>query len=51
MASINKLELINKILREGKCIDQNELNNISNHFEEFHKLKFDIQNKYKNNIN
>ena len=51
LLSINKLELINKILSEDKTIDQNEFNIISNHYEEFHKLKIDIQNKYKNNIN
>ena len=51
LLSINKLELINKILGEDETIDQNEFNIISNHYEEFHKLKIDIQNKYKNNIN
>ena len=49
--SINKLELIIKILGVDETIDQNEFNIISNHYEEFHKLKIDIQNKYKNNIN
>ena len=51
LLSINKLELINKILGEDKTIDQNEFNIISNHYEKFHKLKIDIQNKYNNNIN
>ena len=51
LLSINKLELINKILGEDETIDQNEYNIISNHNEEFHKLKINIQNKYKNNIN
>ena len=50
LLSINKLELINKIFGEDETIDQNEFNSISNHYEEFHKLKIDIQNKYKNNI-
>ena len=51
LLSINKLELINKILGEDETIDQNEFKFISNHYEEFHKLKVYIQNKYKNNIN
>ena len=51
LLSINKLELINKILNEDETIDQNEFTIISNHFGEFHKLKIHIQNKYKNNIN
>ena len=51
LLSINKLKLINKILGEDETIDQNEFNIISNHYEEFHKLKIDIQNKYKNYIN
>ena len=49
--SINKLELINKILGLDETIDQNEFNIISYYYEEFHKLKIDIQNKYKSNIN
>ena len=49
--SINKLELINKILGLDETIDQNEFNIISYYCEEFHKLKIDIQNKYKSNIN
>ena len=51
LLAINKLELINKILAEDENIDQNEFNNISTYYEEFHKLKLEIQNKYKNNIN
>ena len=51
LLSINKLELINKILGEDETIDQNEFKFISNHYEEFHKLRIDIQNKYKNYIN
>jgi len=51
LLAINKLELINKILAEDENIDQNEFNTISTHYEEFHKLKLEIQNKYKNNIN
>ena len=47
LLAINKLELINKILGEDETIDQSEFNIISNHYEEFHKLKIDIQNKYK----
>ena len=37
--SINKLELTNNILGEDEIINQNEFDNIPNHFEEFHKLK------------
>ena len=51
LLSINKLELINKILGEDETIDQNDFDIIYNHYEEFHKLKIDIQNKYKNNMN
>ena len=51
LLSINKLELINKILGVDETIDQNKFSITSNHYEEFHKLKIDIQNKYKNNIN
>ena len=49
--SLSKLELINKILGEDETINQNEFNIIFNHYEEFHKLKIGIQNKYKHNIN
>ena len=45
LLSLNKLELINKILGVDETIDQNEFKIISNHYEEIHKLKFDIQNK------
>ena len=48
---ISKLEFINKIYGEDETIDQNEFNIVSNHYEEFHKLKNDMQNKYKNIIN
>ena len=51
LLAINKLELINKILAEDENISQEEFNTISNYYEEFHKLKLEIQNKYKNNIN
>lgn len=51
LLAINKLELINKILAEDENIDQNEFNTISSYYEEFHKLKLEIQNKYKSNIN
>ena len=51
LLAINKLQLINKILAEDENIDQNEFNIISTYYEEFHKLKLEIQNKYKNNIN
>ena len=51
LLSINKLELLNKILGEDETIDQNEFSIISNHYEEFHNLKIEIQNKYKNSIN
>ena len=51
LLSINKFELINKILSEDESIDQSKFNIISNHYEEFHKLKNGIQNKYKNYIN
>ena len=47
LLSINKLELINKILGEDEIIDQNEFNIISNHYEEFHNLKIYIQIKKK----
>ena len=51
LLAINKLEIINKILGEDENIDQNEFDIISNNYEDFHKLKLDIQNKYKANIN
>ncbi len=51
LLAINKLKLINEILAEDSNIDQNEFITISTHHEEFHKLKLEIQNKYKNNIN
>ena len=51
LLSIIKLKLINKILSVEETIDQNEFYIISNHYEEFHKLKIDIQNKYKSKIN
>jgi hypothetical protein len=51
LLAINKLEIINKIISEDEIIDQNEFNIISNHYEDFHKLKLEIQDKYKSNIN
>ena len=51
LLSINRLELINKILGKDETIDQNEFNIITNPYEEFHKLKIDIQNEYKNYVN
>jgi hypothetical protein len=51
LLAISKLGEINKILGEDEDIDAKEFNTIINHYEEFEKLKFDIQNKYKSNIN
>ena len=51
LLAINKLEIINKILGQDDNIDQEEFNLISTHYEQFHTLKSEIQNKYKNNIN
>lgn len=51
LLAISKLEEIHKIIGEDEDIDPEEFNTISNHYEEFHKLKLDIQNKYKSNIN
>ncbi len=51
LLAINKLKLINEILAEDNNIDQNEFITISTLYEEFHKLKLEIQTKYKSNIN
>ena len=46
LAAVNKLELIYKIVGEDENIDKEEFDIISAHYEEFSKLKLDIQNKY-----
>jgi hypothetical protein len=51
LLAISKLGEINKIIGEDEDIDAKEFNTIINHYEEFEKLKADIQNKYKSNIN
>lgn len=51
LLAINKLEQIHKIIGEDEDINAEEFKTISNHYEEFHKLKSEIQNKYKSNIN
>jgi hypothetical protein len=50
LVTIDKLELINKILAEDETIDQNEFNTISDHYSDFHKSKLEIQNKHKTSI-
>lgn len=51
LLAISKLEQIHKIIGEDEDINAEEFKTISNHYEEFHKLKSEIQNKYKSNIN
>jgi hypothetical protein len=51
LLAISKLGEIYKIIGEDEDIDAKEFNTIINHYEEFHKLKADIQNKHKSNIN
>lgn len=50
LLAINKLEIINKIFGQDEIITQEEYNLISTHYEQFHILKSELQNTYKNNI-
>ena len=43
LSSINKLDLIHKILSEDQIIDKNEFIFIPNHIKKFHKLKICIK--------
>ncbi len=51
LAAINKLETINRIVGQDENLDYDEYKLITTHFEEFHKVKSEIANKCKNNVN